>query len=413
MAPGPGFVFGQQTNFGDTGTHFADWAGNEQDWLIRNRNLFNPYMQNTTENISFRSSIQPIRDLRIDVTVNQTASESSTSYWNYNDTIPNPRFTDNNTELITGNYSASILSIATAFQRVDSSNRTIYNQFLDNRRTISNRIGENENINALDSAGYTVGYDATHQDVLIPAFLAAYTGQGANDVRLGGLRVLPLPNWRINYTGLNKIKFFQKYFRSVSVNHSYRSNYTVGGYQKQAAFDNTFALDSFRIQPEYIIGQVTISESFSPLINFDMTWKNSLLTRVEIRRDRTMTLSTSNNQITEIGNMEYIIGTGYTLKDVKLPFTLRGNALNSDLTLRADFSIRDSRTLIRKIVEEETQTTAGQRVYSLKITGDYVLTQALTLRLFYDWVANRPAISNSFPTSNINAGFSLRFTLSG
>jgi cell surface protein SprA len=413
MAPGPGFVFGQQTNFGDTGTHFADWAGNEQDWLIRNRNLFNPYMQNTTENISFRSSIQPIRDLRIDVTVNQTASESSTSYWNYNDTIPDPRFTDNNTELITGNYSASILSIATAFQRVDSSNRTIYNQFLDNRRTISNRIGENENINALDSAGYTVGYDATHQDVLIPAFLAAYTGQGANDVRLGGLRVLPLPNWRINYTGLNKIKFFQKYFRSVSVNHSYRSNYTVGGYQKQAAFDNTFALDSFRIQPEYIIGQVTISESFSPLINFDMTWKNSLLTRVEIRRDRTMTLSTSNNQITEIGNMEYIIGTGYTLKDVKLPFTLRGNALNSDLTLRADFSIRDSRTLIRKIVEEETQTTAGQRVYSLKITGDYVLTQALTLRLFYDWVANRPAISNSFPTSNINAGFSLRFTLSG
>ena len=126
-----------------------------------------------------------------------------------------------------------------------------------------------------------------------------------------------------------------------------------------------------------------------------------------------MTLSTSNNQITEIGNMEYIIGSGYTLKDVKLPFKLRGNTLNSDLTLRADFSIRESRTLIRKIVEQETQTTAGQRVYSLKLTGDYVLTKALTLRLFYDWVANRPAISNSFPTSNINAGFSLRFTLSG
>lgn len=413
MAPGMGFVFGQQTNFGDTGTHFAEWAGNERDWLIKNRNLFNPYITNTTENLSFRASVQPLPDLRIDLTLNETSSEASTSYWNYNDTIPVPRFTDNNTTLITGNYSASILSIATAFERVDSNNRTLYNRFLNNRQTISNRIGDRENINALDSAGYTVGYDATHQDVLIPAFLAAYAGQGANEVGLGGLKVLPLPNWRLNYTGLNKIKFFQKYFRSISINHSYRSNYTVGGFVKQSSRDNSFALDSFRIQPEYIIGQVTISESFSPLVNFDMTWKNSLLTRFEIRRDRTMTLSTTNNQITEIGNMEYIVGTGYTIKDLKMPFTLRGNVLKSDLTLRGDFSIRDSRTLIRKIVEDETQTTAGQMVYSLKLTGDYVLTQSLTLRLFYDWVANRPAISNSFPTSNINAGFSLRFTLSG
>ena len=111
--------------------------------------------------------------------------------------------------------------------------------------------------------------------------------------------------------------------------------------------------------------------------------------------------------------MEYIVGTGYTLKQLKMPFTVRGNAIKSDLTLRCDFSIRNSKTLIRKIIENEIQTTAGQTVYSLKFTGDYVLTKALTLRLFYDWVANRPAISNSFPTSNTNAGFSLRFSLSG
>ena len=196
------------------------------------------------------------------------------------------------------------------------------------------------------------------------------------------------------------------------MNHSYRSTYTVGGFIKSASQDTTFQLTD-RIQPEYIISQVTITEQFSPLVNLDMTWKNSLLTRVELRKDRNVTLSTSNGQITEIGNLEYIIGTGYTIKDLKMPFEVRGSAIKSDLTLRADFSIRDSKTIIRKIVENETQTTAGQRVYSLKVTGDYVLTKALTLRLFYDWVANRPAISNSFPTSNINAGFSLRFTLSG
>lgn len=413
MAPGAGFVFGQQSNFGDSLTHFADYAGNQRNWLVPNPNLFNPYLRTETENISLRSSVMPVRDLRIDLTANETSSKTITSYWNYNDTVLDPRFMDNGTRLETGSYSASTLAIATAFQAIDSSNRTLYNRFLENRQVISTRLGESKNINATDSGGYALGYDATQQDVLINAFVAAYTGKGARTASLNPLKTLMLPNWRINYTGLNKIKFFQKHFRTVSLNHSYQSNYTVAGYQKADSRDESFTLNENRIQPEYIIPQVTISESFSPLMNIDMTWKNSLLTRFEVRRDRTITLSTSNNQITEIGNMEYIVGTGYTLKEVKLPFTIRGNALNSDLTLRGDFSIRNSKTLIRKIVENETQVTAGQLVYSLKLTGDYVLTKALTLRLFYDWVANRPAISNSFPTSNINAGFSLRFTLSG
>jgi cell surface protein SprA len=144
-----------------------------------------------------------------------------------------------------------------------------------------------------------------------------------------------------------------------------------------------------------------------------MTWKNSLLTRVEIRKDRNLTMSTTNGQITQVSNFEFIIGSGYTVKQLKLPFTIQGKTLESDFTLRADFSIRDSETKIWKIVENTDDLTAGQLVYTLKITGDYSLTKALTLRLFYDWVANRPVISNSFPTSNINAGFSLRFSLAG
>lgn len=412
MAPGYGFVLGQQTKFGANETHFADYAGNEKSWLVQNPNLYNPYLQNETQNIQLRASVQPLKDLRIDLTANESKSETETSYWNWNDTIPVPAFGDNKTQLITGNYSASILPISTSWSQIDTLNTALYDQFLENRKAISERLGEKHNITTTDSAGYTLGYDANHQDVLIPAFIAAYTGQGKRSVRLNPLKATVLPNWRVTYTGLNKMKFFQKYFRSISLNHSYRSNYTVGGYQKSAVVEDTFQL-STRISPEYIINQVSMTEQFSPLINVDMTWKNSLLTKVEVRKDRNITLSTTNGQITEIGNVEYIIGTGYTVKDLKLPFQIRGNTVKSDLTLRGDFSMRDSKTVIRKIVENESQITAGQRLYSLKLSGDYVLTKALTLRLFYDWVANRPAISNSFPTSNINAGFSLRFTLSG
>jgi cell surface protein SprA len=302
--------------------------------------------------------------------------------------------------------------IATALNNIEEENDDLYQTFLSNRKTISRRLGENAGIQSLDSLGYVNGYDSAHQDVLIPAFFAAYTGGTAGDVSLNALKTLMLPNWRINYTGLSKIDFIKKYFRTFSINHSYRSTYTVSGYQKSAATQDTFNLTS-RIQPEYIISQVSLVEQFSPLINFDMTWQNSLLTRFEIRKDRNIMLSTANGQITEMGNTEYIVGTGYTLNNLKLPFPIRGNTVTSDLVLRGDFSIRNGTTVIRKIVEDETQVTAGQTVYTLKLTGDYSLTSALTLRLFYDWVANRPKISNTFPTSNINAGFSLRFTLSG
>jgi len=412
QAPGLGFLFGQQEGFSETSEHFADYAGNERRWVVRNPNIFNPYLRSFSEQKNVRASVQPLKDLRIDLTANESRSTNWSEYYTFSDTNGMDIWDAGLTGLETGNYSASILTIATSLENIDSSNFNIYNQFLENRVIVSQRIGEREGIMDRDPGGYTVGFDSAHQDVLIPAFFAAYSGQRAGDVSMNPLKTLMLPNWRINYTGLSKLDFMKKYFKTFSINHAYRSTYTVGGYQKSSATVDTFDL-SARIQPEYIISQVSISEQFSPLINFDMTWQNSLLTRFEIRRDRNIMLSTANGQITEIGNVEYVVGSGYTINKLKLPFPIRGNVVTSDFILRADFSIRNSETIIRKIVEDETQVTAGQRVYSLKITGDYSLTKALNLRLFYDWVANRPAISNSFPTSNINAGFSLRFTLSG
>jgi cell surface protein SprA len=401
-----GFVFGQQDFMvDDARTHFAEYAS-DRNWVTPSGAIKDPFLRTLTEQINLRASVQPLKDFRIDLTANQSTATNFSEFWN-RDTILQ-EWGSKNTLLETGNFTSSIVSIGTAFQDAEE----LYQTFRGHRQTISQRLGDEIGLTATDEEGYVIGYDATQQDVLIPAFMAAYTGKSANDIGLNPLKTLPLPNWRVNYTGLNKIPFFQKYFRTFSINHAYRSAYTVSNYQKSFQQTDTFSL-SDRISPEYVIGQVSIREQFSPLINLDMTWKNSLLTRVEIRKDRNLTMSTTNGQITQVSNFEFIIGSGYTVKQLKLPFTIQGKTLESDFTLRADFSIRDSETKIWKIVENTDDLTAGQLVYTLKITGDYSLTKALTLRLFYDWVANRPVISNSFPTSNINAGFSLRFSLAG
>ncbi len=153
-------------------------------------------------------------------------------------------------------------------------------------------------------------------------------------------------------------------------------------------------------------------EQFSPLINLDMTWNSSLITRIELRQDRNVSMSFANNQVTEIQGKEYIIGLGYRISNLKLPIKIGKIERSSDLDLRADLSIRDNRTIIRRIVENRNELTAGQRIFSVKFTADYRFSNKLNLRLFYDRVANTPLISSTFPTANTNAGISLRFTLS-
>lgn len=401
-----GFVFGQQDFYnGNVKQNFAEYA-TDRNWVIPSGAIKNQFLQTYSTQLNLRASVQPLKDFRVDLTANQTEARNYSEFWNFDRELG--EFTAKNTMLETGNFNSSIYSMGTAFTNPDD----LYQTFRDYRLDISRRIGAQVGLTQTDSAGYIIGYDAAQQDVMIPAFLAAYTGKDANTIDLNPLRAIPIPNWRVNYTGLTKLDFFQKYFRTFSINHGYRSTYTVNNFQKTAPRVDTFNL-SDRVNPEYVIGQVNIQEQFSPLINLDMTWKNSLLTRLEVRKDRNLTLSTTNGQITQIRNFEFIVGTGYTVNQLKLPFPIQGKPVQSNLILRADFSVRNSQTEIWRIVQDEKQISAGQLVYSLKITGDYTLTKALTLRLFYDWVANKPAISNSFPTSNVNAGFSLRFSLSG
>jgi len=170
---------------------------------------------------------------------------------------------------------------------------------------------------------------------------------------------------------------------------------------------------SYHVRKE--IAQVTINEQFSPLFKVDMTWKNSLITKVEIKRNRVISLSLSNNQLTETIGQEYVIGTGYRIKDVEFKFRSggRGKKISSDLDLKLDFNIRNNKTIIRKVIEDVEQITMGQQIISIKFSADYVVNQRLNIKAFYDRVITNPFISTTFPGAITNVGFSLRFTLAG
>ena len=433
-APGIPFVFGSQQDI--------RYAAATNGWITRDTLLNTQYKTNKSINLTLRSTIEPIKQFRIELTANKNTSNNKNEYFRW-DSQNNGFNSFNPTE--SGSYSISFVSLATAFRSDNDDYKSkTFSDFRDNRIIIANLLAANNpNLNPtilsenwhpqtdfpVEISGYEIntngdttsiitgGYAATSQEVLIPAFLAAYSGRNPKNSKLTAFPAIPLPNWRITYDGFLRIAFIKKIFKQFSLAHSYRSTYSVGSYQTNLDYGDGDQLNinnmSYHVKRE--ISQVTINEQFSPLFKLDMVFKSSFLTKLEFRRSRVLSLSLANNQLTETGSQEYVFGVGYRIKDLefKLFSSGRSRKIASDLDLKVDFNLMNNKTVIRKIIEDVEQITMGQQVIKINFSADYVITQRLNLKIFYDKVITNPFISTTFPGAITNAGFSLRFTLAG
>jgi cell surface protein SprA len=408
QGPGAGFLVG----FQDVDYPFE---AARRGYLVENQFINNPFTVTYSSNLNIRANIEPIKSLRIELTANSTESRNNAGFFRFNESLQDYV---NDNPVQTGSYSASIITWGTAFTRDDSRDNSspIFEQFVANRAIISQRLADGNPSSGLIGEFYD-GYGGASQDVVIPAFLAAYTNKDAANVSLDPLSVTPMPNWRVTYDGLSKNKKLKKLFRTVTLSHQYRSTYSVSTYTTNLQYEEVngvpFAEDqNGNFIPQLQIGSISISEQLSPLFNIDMTWQNSLITKVEVRRNRTLSFTLSNFQLTENRSNELIIGGGYRFTEVRFPFKLgQTKRPTSDVNLRADLSIRDNITLTRSMEQGTNLPTSGQRVFSLKTSADYTLNRNLNLRAFYDHQINDPKVSLSFRTSNINAGIAIRFTL--
>lgn len=411
-APGFGFVMGQQNHdlSGDIVRDFATTAAG-RGWLVQTPSIFNAYTNTRNETINARLSLEPFRGMRVELMANRTRADNSSSYFRYN--RDEERYV-NDSPRDQGSFSVSMLNWRTTFTRdnEDFVNQ-VFQDLLANRPVISGRLGSAAGVAVDPETGYADGYGPTQQDVVVASFLAAYTGKNPENAKLNPLSLMPAPNWDMTYDGLTKLPLFDKWFRTFTVKNSYRSTFNVGNYQTNLLYiEGAGVRDvSGNFLPEKQIAVVTIQEVMRPLMGFDATLKNSLLAKFEYNRDRNLSLSLTNNQVTEVRGKEFVVGTGYRFKNVKFPFAIGGNTPKSDLNLRVDLSMRENSTVIRKVQEQQNQPTAGQNIISIKTSLDYVINERLNVRAFYERVVNKPVISTSFPSANTNTGISLRFTL--
>jgi len=328
--------------------------------------------------------------------------------------------------LETGSFSMTYNIFNTAFKQVSKKGvyaSEAYDVFIENREQVSQRLIANRQAKGgygLSSDDY--GYGRTSQEVMIPAFLAAYSGKSAGKIFLNPMPTLKnaQPNWRVSYDGLSKIKAFQKYIKTFDITHAYRSTYNVSTYQTNLDWDkqtrNGFTMmqdASGNFIPKQEILGVTLSEDFSPLLGFNIVWVNTLQTRLEYKKNRSLNLSMTNNQLIENYTGEWSIGLGYRFDKMDLIFKARDGKrpMSSDLNLRVDIGLRDNFSIIRKIEEEVNQITAGQKMMTFKFTADYVLATNFNVQVYYDRQGNSPYISTGYPITNNNFGVSFRLSL--
>jgi cell surface protein SprA len=433
-APGWPFLLGWQDE------RFPDKAA-ANNWLVQEEDLNSAVAMTHTNSLSVRGVFEPFQGIRITLSALRSYTENRTSYYIWDPaagSYPN----DLRSPLASGNYSISVIALGSAFEKFDPDHNyhsATYERFKEMRGTIASRQAvELRNTNsrydaAADGRGGYDGYGVEAQSVLLPAFYAAYTGKDPEKVSLEDFPSFwnMLPNWELSFDGLSNLPFVKKHFRSVSLRHSYKAVYTVGSYTTNYDYNAdvaTVASIARDLQNNFIprndIASANIQETFSPLIGVDMTFVNSLTTRLEIRKGRNILLGLGNLQLTENSTSDYVVGVGYVFSQVPLTIrTMSGDRkkLQSDLKVNADFSVRDSKTIIRRIGEiDETsqqpdalpvQASAGQNVTSFKLSADYKLSSNFTLTVFFDRVINTPFVSTSYKSYNTNFGFSMRFML--
>ena len=409
--PTLGFVFGLQDD--------VRFEAAKNGWLTNYPEFNQNFTQVSTKQLTANANIDLFPDFKIDLNADRTFADNFSEQFN----VSNGNYISQSPYNF-GNFSISTVMIGNSFSKSDEISSAAFDLFTNNRLTVADRLATisygtpnfpRETDTASPNFGYPKGFGKNNQAVLLPAFMAAYTSNfdDASNVSLSSFRSIPIPNWTIKYTGLMRYKFFKDKFKRFSLQHSYKAAYTMNAFRSNLQYTNPASVDAGgNFQNKNIISNINLTEQFSPLLRMDLEFKNAIKILAEMKKDRTLALSFDNNLLTELKGIEYVVGLGYRIKDVKIRTRLADNPTNvikSDINLRGDLSMRNNQTIVRNLDYTNNQLAGGQNIVSAKLTGDYAFSKNLTTLFFFDYSFSKAVISTSFPITNIRSGLTLRY----
>ena len=442
MAPGLDFAFGM------VGDDYIEKARNN-DWLLCNDSIATPATTSRTDNLTLRATLEPVKDFKIDLSATRTKTTQKSIQYMYEGT-PTTQ---------SGAFQMTTISLGSAFEGMGNANSgyrsKTFEKFVNSLAGFRDRVEAQYAGTVYPTGSALTGgkFDASRtpvnqysSDVMIPAFLKAYTSMGGNSLSVFPALSRMLPNWTIRYSGLGRLPWFNEHFKSVNINHSYKSVFAVGSYNSYSTFQEYmnglgFVSDVTTGNPSpssmFNISQVSINESFSPLLGMDVTFNNNMTVKAEYRQTRVLNLSMTSVQLNEALSKDWVIGVGYRInnfdvfgwgakdsrskskggnknaanKNATTTKTVQ-NGTNHDLNLRLDFSFRKQAAIVRDIASMVSSASSGNNALKLSFSADYTFSKLLTMSFYYDRQTNTPLLSSSsYSTTTQDFGLSIKFSL--
>ena len=465
---GGAFTPGVDFGFGLVGDSYIDKA-KDRGWLLMADSVSTPATTATTEDVQVKATLEPFTDLKIDVSLSRNMNRTKSIQYMY----------QGNPTTQTGNFTMTTISLKSAFgSRGNAGNgyrSKAFDRFRRNLPIIQQRVeAQYAGMQYPAGVGHTGTFDPAKgtvdtysPDVMIPAFLAAYTG---GDAHKRSLDLFPsllrmLPNWTVSYNGLSTLPWIRDHFKSVAITHGYKSVYNVGAFNTYSSWIEAFAgsplgfventtTDSYVPSSMYNISTVSINESFTPLAGLKITFMNNMTLNLEYRTTRAVTLSMTSAQINETSSRDFVLGWGYKIADFKFSSLWGGGRKGASakaarssrkrtpnssrsaadkqgsgkdttpkttntrggiahaLNLSFNFSFRNQDALRRDIQTGLSEATSGNRAIKTSFQASYDMSRYVTMSLYYDRQRNNPLLSSSsYPTITQDFGFSMAFKL--
>ena len=436
QAPGWDFVAGAQPN-----DAWLDRAA-QRGWITTSTSLNQQVQKTYNQSITGAVNIEPFADFRLDLDFKRDYTENHSEFFKFK----NGEFS-HAIRRDMGTFSVSYFALNTMFEDSKTALNNLYTKFESSRVIISQRLGASDPTphERDGNLGYRNGYGRSQQQVVALAFLATYSGKNPNNINTNVFKTLPVPNWRLTYNGLPRLPWFKDWLASMNITHGYKSTMTINSFATDLDYDDTNPTKLSATTGNYYsrlsVPAISITEQFSPLLGVDMRLKNDLNLRVDFKKARNLAMSFgADYQLVETKTTEYVVGFGYRLKDVRIPFlsvggssaatkkkkkngpTVAGSTnqppppsgggnIANDLNIKCDFSYRDDITSNHLLDRNTTEPTRGSLVIRLSPSAEYAINKQLSLRMFVDYNKTVPKTSAAFPITSVRGGLQLRFTL--
>ncbi|MFT6204657.1 MAG: cell surface protein SprA [Spirosomataceae bacterium] len=457
------FVLGSQRYKVDP-TQPGGWLyeADANGWLSKNTQRNDPFIQSRQKRFDYNVNLEPFKGLRMQIKGNYAKGDDYQILYR-------PQTQGGDFEILSpirnGNMSISFWSFNTLPKRLKRNDDWQQNDIFDLFRSYRTHVSDYFNTNLAN--GQENQFDVSSQDVLITAFIAAYSGKGlyqsdsseqvnilnkyldknikpfeTTDGRRATFnnlfRSLPFPNWRIDFAGVEKIPLFNTIFSSITLSHSYTSTYNIGNFTSSLDYGNN-TLDNytdllylnllandytygFRIgdvlntalyTPLFVMSTVSIEEKFGPVIGANFRLKNGMTGRLDWNLERRSGLNLGNLQVAEYNRNDIVASIGFRKNNVRIPIRGRdGNqiVLKNDLNFNFNLTVSDLK-MIQRPLEGDAIAIQGNYNVQIRPQIQYQFNKKFSGSFYIERLVNNAFTSLSFDRRSTIGGINVRFNL--